>query len=148
MIYDAYTDFTCAALVAEKPGPWFIPQRGVHQGAPMSMHLYQIFINELLIRLRSCSFVVDLYGIDTTCPTYADDIALCALQKYGLNKLRNIAYDYSKKWQFVFNETKRVVMVFGKDNSPEIPINLGETKLYLCGPVQAYGDTVVHIKSC
>ena len=45
LIYDAYTDFTCAALVAGKPGPWFIPQRGVHQGAHMSVHLYQTFIN-------------------------------------------------------------------------------------------------------
>ena len=74
----------------------------------MSMRLYQIFINELLITLRSYSFGVDLYGIATKCPTYADDIALCALQKYGLNKLINIANDYSKKWQFVFNDTKNL----------------------------------------
>ena len=54
LIQNAYTEFYCTALVNGIIGEWFCPKRGVHQGAPLSMILYTIFINPLLREL-SCS---------------------------------------------------------------------------------------------
>ena len=42
LIQDSYTNYECAAYVAGRPGSWFIPERGIHQGAPLSMHMYLI----------------------------------------------------------------------------------------------------------
>lgn len=70
-----------------------------------------------------------LLDIDITCPAYADDIAICALHKSSLNLLLKIAYDYSKEWLFEFSVEKSVVMVWGKDYFPDIPILLGNSEL-------------------
>ena len=40
---DSY-NFQCAALVAGELGPWFVPERSIHQGAPLSKPFYQIYI--------------------------------------------------------------------------------------------------------
>ena len=55
LISDFNHGFECAALIEGQPGPWFEPQRGIHQGAPLSMPLYQIYIDDLLKQLRSHS---------------------------------------------------------------------------------------------
>ena len=91
LISDSYHGAECATLIAGQPGPWFEPQRGIHQGAPLSMPLYQIYIDDLLKQLRSHSHgaVIGKNGI--TCPTYADDIAICSLYKTGLSSMLRIA---------------------------------------------------------
>ena len=52
MIQNGYEQFKCAVYVAGKAGQWFEPERGVHQGAPISMKLYQIYINDLIKEMR------------------------------------------------------------------------------------------------
>ena len=84
LISDSYQNYECAALVAGCPGSWFKPQRGIHQGGPLSMPLYQFFINYLLNQLRSDPHGAGIANIDVTCPTSADDIAVCALHKQWL----------------------------------------------------------------
>ena len=37
LIKNSYTDYKCAIFIDGKSGDWFYPQRGVHQGAPLSM---------------------------------------------------------------------------------------------------------------
>ena len=52
LIRDSYKHYQCAALIAGQPGTWFVPERGIHQAAPLSMPLYQVYINDLLTQLR------------------------------------------------------------------------------------------------
>ena len=96
LIKDGYNEFNCAAYIGGKPGEWFVAKRGVHQGAPFSMKLYQVFVNELLLSLRGSQHGITVGDIDLTCPTFADDIAIIALYKSSLNHLLYIAYDYIK----------------------------------------------------
>ena len=35
LIQGSYTNYECAAYVAGRPGSWFIPEMGIHQGAPL-----------------------------------------------------------------------------------------------------------------
>jgi hypothetical protein len=95
LLNEAYTGFECAAFIAGEPGEWFVPERGVHQGAPFSMKLYQVFINDMLSELRSCIYGVWLNDVDATCPSFADDTTVCALHKMGLNTLLEITYNHS-----------------------------------------------------
>ena len=115
LIRDSYKHYQCAALIVGQPGTWFIPERGIHQGAPLSMPLYQVYINDLLTQLRDSPFGAMIGEIYVTCPATADDIAICALYKHGLNELLQIAYDYSKQWFFEFSPEKCLVMVWGRD---------------------------------
>ena len=63
--------------------------------------------------------------INVTCPATADDIAICALYKHGLNEMLQIAYDYSKKWFFEFSPEKCIVMVWGRDRDPDVNVYMG-----------------------
>jgi hypothetical protein len=129
IIRQLYTKFQCAAYVAGVAGSWFTPARGVHQGAPMSMILYLIYINDMLIQLRSSPYGAKIGSINTSCPAFADDVSLVAINKLCLNNLLQIAAAYSKLWRFSFNATKSVCMIWGKDTSPNMNVMLGRDKL-------------------
>ena len=125
LIKDSYSGFKCAVSIAGKRAPWFVAKRGVHQGAPFSMRLYQVFVNDLLVQLRKHRFGVYIHDIKMTCPAYADDITIMSLYKPGLIELLKVAYDYSKKWRYSYNLDKCSVIIYGKDQCPNLPITMG-----------------------
>ena len=129
LIREAYTNFQCSSYIAGKTEKWFVVTRGVHQGAPLSMRLYQVFINELIVTLKSGFFGMTVCGINVTCPTSADDMALMSVYKIGLNAMLKTAYEYSRKWRFDFSVTKSVAMVWGVDTLPNVPLVLGQSHL-------------------
>ena len=131
LIRDSYKHYQCAALIEGQPGTWFVPERGIHQGAPLSMPLYRVCINDLLTQLRDILFGAMIGEIDVTCPANADDIAIYALYKHGLNELLQMAYDYSKKWLFEFSPEKCLVMIWERDRDPNMNVYMGNEMLSL-----------------
>ena len=119
IIKDAYSDFQCAAVTGGLPGKWFNVTRGVHQGAPLSMPLYQVFTNELLCKLKATQYGAKVSDVNVTSPTHAYDMAIIALYKTGLNVLLKIAYEYSVKWNYTFNITKSIGMIWGLRSLPQ-----------------------------
>lgn len=144
VIANAYDNFQCAAHVNGTTSDWFVPQRGVHQGGPLSMKLYQVFINGLIAQLKACSLGVTLCGENVTCPTFADDNAPLCFHKTGLNILLEIAYKHKNKWRYEFNTDKSVYMVWGKDKEPRVSIVLGNAGLKLCLSVKHMGITLTN----
>ena len=142
IIYDAYQSFQCAALVDGSPGTWFNVKRGVHQGAPLSMPLYQVYINEMIIELRKSIYGIQINSIDVTSPAHADDIAVMALYKVALNHLLNIVYQHSVVWNFDYNIDKCVVLLWGKDIEPNVPIMLGPGQLNIVKTCKHMGVTL------
>lgn len=139
ILRNSYQNYQCAAFVNGVYDRWFIPSRGVHQGAPLSMCLYQLYINGLLSELRSSSYGAMIGDIDVSCPASADDIAICALHKLGLNVLLEIAHEYSQTWKFNFSPSKCVVMIWGRDRSPQVNIKLGEMPLQVVNETKHLG---------
>ena len=129
LIRSAYTQFKCSALVDGQTGEWFTQQRGVHQGAPLSMFLYTVYINDLLETLMNNDNGLSVHNIKLTSPAHADDIALLALYKKSLNILLDIAYKYSLKWRYHFNTLKTVLMIWGADSNPTEKIVFGDNTL-------------------
>ena len=117
LIRDSYKYYQCAALIAGQPGTWFVPEWGIHQGAPLSMPLYQVYINDLLTQLRDNDWG-NIRHMSCNCR----QIAICALCKHVLNELLQIAYDFSKKWFFEFRREKCLVMVWGRDRDPDMNV--------------------------
>ena len=129
LVRNGYVDFKCAAFVDGQPSEWFHIRRGVHQGAPFSMKLYQVNINALLEELQASGHGLQLGPIDVSCPTSADDIAMLSIRKVGLNAMLKIAFQYSKTWWFEWGFSKCFGLVWGPDKSPEIPIMFGGSVL-------------------
>ena len=125
LIKSGYTDFKCAVFIGSKAGDWFQPERGVHQGAPLSMYLYLIYINDLIVSLRQSGHGISVGRTITTSPAHADDITLMALFKSSLNILLNVAYQYSIQWRYLFNTVKTELMIWGVDTQPSLEVTFG-----------------------
>ena len=113
LIQNAYTGFECTAFVNGIYGPWFLPRRGVHQGAPASMILYTVVTNGLLKKLCSNPNGICVRNLMLSSPTHADDIAILSLQKTGLNSMFLTSYEYGRKWRSSFNTDKTVFLCWG-----------------------------------
>ena len=122
LIRDAYTGFQCAVNVNGQASAWFEIMRGVHQGAPFSMKLYIIYVNKLICNLRNSCYgaAVGVYRIGS--PAHADDICVLCLYKAALNECFYISVNYSRKWRYDFNFDKTKVLLWGKDNDPNLDI--------------------------
>ena len=129
MILECFANFKNAVFIGGLPGRWFEPQRGVHQGAPLSMRLYQVYVNDLLKMLKECGHGFYLGDINVSCPAFADDVSTGSIFKSGLNQMLDIAYRYGIKWKYEYSNEKCVYMVWGKDSSPSTPVKLGGNQL-------------------
>ena len=105
-----YSEFACAVKVDHEMSDWFILEQGVQQGAPISMWLYEIFINDLLTELRESGLGASYDDIKITCPSYADDVSIIATSAVKLQQLLNIAHSHSLKWRYSYNAAKSFIL--------------------------------------
>ena len=111
MLRKCYKGFSCEVLINKTKSSEFKVGRGVHQGAPLSMRLYQISNNDLLKELCQSDVSIGIVDLKTGSPAFADDIAIAALYKYTMNILLNIAYGHSCKWRYDYNASKSLATV-------------------------------------
>ena len=81
-----------------------------------------MFLKELLILLDKSNKGLKIGSVFYTAPTQADDIVLLSLSKKNLEILLGIVYNYSKKWRYVYNADKSVVIVFNEHGAMQIHI--------------------------
>ena len=128
VLYDYYKDFVCATYTSGITSQWFKVTQGVHQGAPCSMKLYQVFCNELILSIKSLGKGLIVNDINVSCPTFADDITIMCLYKNSLQAALDVAHNHSIKWRFQFNPTKSNVIVLAKKNT-DLVVRLGDNVL-------------------
>lgn len=109
--------------------------RGVRQGCPLSMLLFNIGINPLLNRFDTTlegGIIINNHRISTL--AYADDLVIMAQNRYGLQCLLKHAEDFAQEMGFKFKPGKCGHLQIGKkrtlrelqignENIPEIPIS-------------------------
>ena len=71
----------------------FSIEKGLHQGAPIQMRLYQIYNNDLLESLLNNQASLGIFDIKSCNPAFADDIAVAALFVKTMNNI-----NYYVKW--------------------------------------------------
>ena len=88
--------------------------QGVRQGRVLSMSLYQVYIADLLTRLKSSGCGTYHDGHYYGSPCFADDLVLIALFTKTLCKTLDIAADYANMWRYSFNVKKSAILAYTK----------------------------------
>ena len=91
---------------------FFGVSNGVRQGGIMSPYLFNVYMNELSIRLNNSKCGCIINGMFMNHIMYADDACVLAPSPTALQKLLNICDSFAKENCIVYNEKKSKCMVF------------------------------------
>jgi len=147
MIRFLFHDFKCMVKYSNGNSFPFNTYQGIHQGSPLSMFLFEVYINDLLFEINYSYASAKCVGVNTGGIAFADDIALISNSMEGIQELVRIAYRYSKKWRFLFNPTKCSVVQFGKAQK-DIEIKLGANKVKIVKQEKHLGVVLTDNMDC
>ena len=111
---------------------------GSKQGGILSPDFFAVYINDLIVMLKSMGIGCHVIEVFIACILFADDMSLIAPTREALQKMIDVCAAYCSKYCLMFNVAKTKVMVFGKlsrdlSSLAEISIN---------------GENVKYVKSC
>ena len=97
---------------------------GVRQGGILSPLLFTVYVDELLIKLKSNGIGCHMGNQFVGALGYADDIILLCPTVAGLKKMISICEEYAKEHSIMFNGSKSKYLVFGNYKyNPNIKVN-------------------------
>ena len=92
ILYHSYVDFQCCIKIQGHFSDWYSLSRGIHQAGFMSLLKYTVFINFLLVQLKSSGHSCKIYHLPSAPVGYADDLASGSVNEYKLNQVMRIVY--------------------------------------------------------
>ena len=136
IIKKLYSNFQCCVAINGVRSESFPVTQGVHQGAPLSMRLYQMFNNDLLHELKSSKLGAKMGHVEVACPTFADDISLIATSEVKLQLMVNIAAAHACRWRYKFNSNKSIIVSFGPKRADTL---MGQARIEVVKECQHLG---------
>lgn len=113
LLYNWYSNLSCAVVWNTAIGCPFPVTCGVRQGGVLSPFLFAIYVDDVINQLRKCGFGIQIGNMFAGCLLYADDIVLLSGSWYGLQKMINICWLFGILWDIKFNPAKSLVTTFG-----------------------------------
>ena len=111
-LINLYTDQSmCVKWIASRSSS-FAVYNGVKQGAISSPILFCIYIDNLLLRLKSANIGCFIGNIYTGCLAYADDLTLLSLTADAMRRMLDICSEYAKDFSLSFNASKSKCLLF------------------------------------
>lgn len=120
-------------------------ERGTRQGGLTSPFLFNIFYQDLveLISDKKCGITLEGNQYNIFC--YADDVLLCSTTPTGLQHLIDCAVEHIARQGLIFNPSKTICMVFGKNNFTSEPSwNIQDTRLAVEDHIPYLGANLAH----
>ena len=99
LLYAAYTDMKSSVMFNGIYSRWFCVKQSVRQGGVLSPWLYLLYLNDMLVELRSVPEALRIGNLKLNYVAQADDVAILSLTPKGLQHLLDIVYAYSRKWR-------------------------------------------------
>ena len=127
---------------------------GLRQGCNLSPHLFNIYINDLPLLLKTAEcYPVSLNGEKINILAYADDMLILSNSEWGLKKSLQSLQGYCRKWQLVLNESKTKIIIFNTTKTSTAKFTFEDKKLevvkqhtYLGIKIHRSGNFTVAIK--
>ena len=85
--------------------------------------LFGIYVDELLLRLSLSGYGCKIGHLYYGAVGYADDVSLVALSIYCMNKMCQIALEYAKEYNIIFNPLKCQFISYGVNNNYVLHFN-------------------------
>ncbi|KAF2363654.1 Reverse transcriptase domain [Trinorchestia longiramus] len=91
--------------------------RGVRQGCTLSFLLFDLYTEELAVRLKMSGFGLKIGEEKLSCLLYADDIVVISESEQELQMMLEIVDGYSRDFKVKFGGDKSKVMVINGDET-------------------------------
>ncbi|XP_048487054.1 uncharacterized protein LOC125490781 [Plutella xylostella] len=99
----------------------------MRQGGLTSPDLFNLYVNELIVGLRSTKVGCHVGGVCMNNLSYADDMVLLSPSINGLQKLLSVCENYANSHGLKYNVSKTEMLVFragrGPERVPEVVLN-------------------------
>ena len=115
LIINAYTGIMNTVLYDGIESDPFEISQSTRQGSMWGAFFYLVFANSLIKEIRDLDKGAYVHNIFSGIHMQADDIALLATSRKGLQIMMDQCYEYSCKWRFIIHPGKSVVMVCGEN---------------------------------
>ena len=93
---------------------------GVKQGGVLSPILFAVYLDELLLRLKSAGYGCHLGSAYAGAVAYADDVCLLAPNISCLRQMLKTTEVFAKEYRVTFNGSKSILLTFG-NNEKTLP---------------------------
>jgi len=94
---------------------------GVKQGGILSPHLFNYFINELLVQCTQLDIGAKISHMNLSIIAYCDDIMIMSPSIGQCHKILEVCESYSKIWKIDFNANKSVALIIQKKITKDCP---------------------------
>jgi hypothetical protein len=109
----------------------FVIKSGIRQGGINSPGYFNIFINELIVKLRESGFGCYIADVFCGCMFFADDILLISASLLMLQSMLDICVDFAVNNDLKFNHTKSHLFQIGLQSAVMLPtLLLGSNELH------------------
>ena len=112
-ILDSYLRQSVCVMWDSCKSEYFKMYNGVKQGVVISCHLFNLYIDPLLVQLSNSGYGCHIAGVYAGALSYADDITLLCPSVWGLNEMLKICNKYRLENNIIFNSKKTVCIKFG-----------------------------------
>jgi len=142
LVMDIYRRQTMFCSWLGRRSRQFTATNGVRQGAILSSHCFNIYIDTLLQMLESSGIGCWLGRKYLGALAYADDVILMCPSSVGLQKMLHICEEYATQHSLTFNTSKTVCVKFCHNQQ-----TTGLPNVKLCGNTLEWKSTVTHLGS-
>ena len=112
-----YKNVTVRVTANDVESDWFESKVGVTQGYTLSPLPFNIFINDIVEKVKESGLRVKIGCETMSVLLFADDMVLVANNEVELGHLVDKVKQYCDKWQLEVNVNKTKVAVVSKDES-------------------------------